>query len=80
LSELLTWLSDAHTDLQKGSRIALVLFFIVFVGIIGYVFTGGRRRRERFDSYRYIPLDDDQDVGAASTPNQSKGSADDGRE
>lgn len=79
MSELWIWLSDAHTDLQKGSRIALVLFFTVFVGIIIYVFTG-RKRKERFDSYRYLPLDDDQDAGSTSTPNQSKGSADDGRE
>jgi cbb3-type cytochrome oxidase subunit 3 len=79
LSELWTWLSDAHTDLQKGSQIALILFFGVFVGIIIYAFTG-KQRQKRFDSYRYLPLDDDQDAGSASTQNQSKGSADDGRE
>ena len=78
MSELWTWLSTAHTDLQKGSQLALILFFSVFVGIIIYVFTGGRQRKERFDSYRYLPLDDEQDAGSASTQNQSKGSADDG--
>lgn len=78
MSELWTWLSDVPTDLQKGSQLALILFFTVFVGIIVYVFTGGRRRKERFDSYRYIPLDDEQDAEPTSTQNQSKGSADDG--
>ena len=81
MSELFVWLSDAHTDLQKGGQIALVLFFLTFCGILIYVFTG-KRRSERFDSYRYIPLDDEDHLpseGPAES-NERKGSADDGQQ
>lgn len=79
MSELLAWLADAHTDLQKGGQIALVIFFLTFCGILIYVFTGGKRRRARFDSYRYIPLDDEEGE-ASGGPNghQQKGTADHG--
>jgi|GEM_PF-1001583 len=81
MSELFVWLSDAHTSLQKGAQIALVLFFVTFSGIIIYVFTG-KRRNQRFDSYRYIPLDDEDDLasGKPAGSNERKGSADDGQQ
>lgn len=46
------------THMENTKPLALVLFFITFVGILLYVFTG-RRRRERLESYKYIPLADD---------------------
>jgi cbb3-type cytochrome oxidase subunit 3 len=39
--------------------LALVLFFGAFCGIVIYVFTGKRRAR-RLESYKYIPLDDEE--------------------
>ena len=61
---------------------ALVLFFLTFCGILIYVFTGSKRKK-RFDSYRYIPLDDEaEEAPRASEPagqHQRKGNADDGK-
>jgi len=48
------------TDMQNTKPLALVMFFICFVGIIAYVYVG-KKRSKRFEEYRYIPLDDDQD-------------------
>lgn len=53
------WLSW-FTDMQNSKPLALVLFFTCFVGIIAYVYLG-KKRSKRFEAYRYIPLDDDQD-------------------
>ena len=54
MAELFAW----FTDMENTKPLALVLFFITFVGILLYVFTG-RRRSQRLESYKYIPLDDD---------------------
>lgn len=43
--------SDAKTFL-------LILFFATFLGIIIYVYAN-RKRSQRFESYKNIPLDDD---------------------
>lgn len=53
------WLSW-FTELENSKTVALVLFFVVFCGILLYVFTG-RKRSARLESYKYIPLDDDDD-------------------
>jgi len=52
------WL-NWFTDMQNTKPLALVMFFICFVGIIGYVYLG-KNRSKRFEAYRYIPLDDGQ--------------------
>ena len=44
--------------LENSKVVAVVLFFIVFCLILVYVYTG-RNRSERLESYKYIPLDDD---------------------
>ena len=52
---MLQWLSN----MENTKPLALVIFFVVFVGILLYVFTGKRRTR-RLESYKNIPfLDDD---------------------
>lgn len=81
MSEIWAWLSGALTDMQKAGQIATVIFFATFTAILIYVFTG-RRRKERFDSYRYIPLDDDREGQAPAGragQQQPKGNSDNGQ-
>ena len=52
---MLEWLSK----MENTKPLALVIFFVVFVGILVYVF-GGKKRSKRLESYKNIPfLDDD---------------------
>lgn len=65
---MLEWLSN----MENTKPLALVIFFVVFVGILLYVFTG-KKRTKRLESYKNIPfLDDDQ----AQAKSQDKGSND----
>jgi cbb3-type cytochrome oxidase subunit 3 len=58
MPEWLEWL----TDMQYTKPVALVIFFVTFVGIVLYVFTG-KKRKDRFESYKDIPfMDDDQET------------------
>ncbi|KPV41406.1 hypothetical protein AN478_02180 [Thiohalorhabdus denitrificans] len=81
MTELFAWISEALTDMQTAGQIATVIFFLTFCGILIYVFTG-KHRKKRFDSYRYIPLDDeDAETGKEkSSEEERKGSADDGQQ
>lgn len=54
MTELWSWI----TDLGNSKMIALLLFMGTFVAIVIYLFSS-RRRSTRFESYRYIPLDDE---------------------
>lgn len=59
------------TDLGNSKMVALVIFFTTFVGIIIYVYSS-KRRSERFESYRYMPLvDDDEDPRVPGNPTRS---------
>jgi len=82
MTEIWAWLSGVLTDMQTAGQIATVIFFATFTAILIYVFTG-KRRKERFDSYRYIPLDEDDDEGEASGgpagQKQPKGNSDNGQ-
>ena len=61
MPEWLEWLSD----MQYTKPVALVIFFVTFVGIVLYVYTG-KKRSKRLESYRDIPfLDEDQDTKVA---------------
>ena len=48
--------------MENTKPLALVIFFVVFVGILIYVFTG-KKRGERLESYKNIPFQDDEDAG-----------------
>ncbi|MEF8794284.1 cbb3-type cytochrome oxidase subunit 3 [Thiohalorhabdus sp.] len=81
MTEIWAWLAEAVTDMQKAGQIATVIFFATFTAILIYVFTG-KRRKERFDSYRYIPLEGEEDEKASTGPaghHQPKGNSDDGQ-
>jgi len=50
------WLSH----MENTKPLALVIFFVTFVAILVYVFTG-KKRAKRLESYKNIPfLDDEQ--------------------
>jgi cbb3-type cytochrome oxidase subunit 3 len=55
-------LSDivSNAGLATYAEIALVIFFLVFVGIVAYVFL---RRRGAWERMRQLPLDDDSPAG-----------------
>ena len=49
------------TDLANSKVAALLFFFPLFVGINVYVYSN-RKRSERLESYKYIPLQDDDEL------------------
>ncbi|MDH5408929.1 MAG: cbb3-type cytochrome c oxidase subunit 3 [Gammaproteobacteria bacterium] len=51
------------TQMENTKPFALVMFFVTFVGIIWYVYSN-KKRSERFESYKNIPLNDDEDEQA----------------
>lgn len=48
------------THMENSKVLALILFLVVFVGILIYVYAN-KKRSARLESYKYIPLDDDKD-------------------
>jgi cbb3-type cytochrome oxidase subunit 3 len=48
------------TDMENTKPLALVLFFSCFSGIIAYVFWG-KKRSQRFEDYKYMPFDDNDE-------------------
>jgi cbb3-type cytochrome oxidase subunit 3 len=52
---MLEWLSD----MENTKPLALVIFFVVFVLIVLYVYTG-KKRSKRLESYKHIPFMDDE--------------------
>ena len=71
LTDFCTWI----LDLGNSKIVALLIFFTTFVGIVIYVYSS-KKRSERLESYRYMPLMDedeaDRRVKAAET-SQAKG-------
>lgn len=63
--EWLTW----FTHMENTKPFALVLFFVTFVLIILYIFTG-KKRSQRLESYKNIPLDDERPVAPKDTENE----------
>lgn len=52
--EWLMWFSK----FENTKPLALVIFFITFIGIVLYVY-GSKKRSERLESYRNLPFIDD---------------------
>ena len=62
MSEVVQWFGR----FENSAVVALLLFFTTFCGILIYVYVGKKRSR-RLESYKYIPLrDDERDKGAVS--------------
>ncbi|MBI5041764.1 MAG: cbb3-type cytochrome c oxidase subunit 3 [Gammaproteobacteria bacterium] len=55
MTEALQWLGR----LENSKIVALLLFFVTFCGILFYVFTG-KQRKDRLESYKYIPFADEE--------------------
>ncbi len=53
--DLIEWFSK----MENTKPLALVIFFVTFVAIVLYVFTG-KKRKARFESYKDIPFQDDE--------------------
>lgn len=72
LTDFWTWI----LDLGNSKTVALLIFFTTFIGIVIYVYSS-RKRSERLESYRYLPMMDedeaDRRVKAAEAASQSKG-------
>ena len=56
------WLSN----MENTKPLALVIFFVTFVAILVYVFTG-KKRAKRLESYKHIPFLDDEQPGQVNT-------------
>lgn len=54
MADIWLWL----TDLGNSKVLALLIFFPLFVGMLLYVYTG-KKRGERLESYKNIPLEDE---------------------
>lgn len=71
LTEFWTWI----LDLGNSKTVALLIFFTTFVGIVIYVYSS-RKRSEWLESYRYVPLMDEDDADRrvkAAEASQAKG-------
>jgi len=63
IGEIFNWLGD----MRNSKILALLIFFIGFVILLVFVFTG-KERSKRLESYKNIPfLDDDEDEQKSST-------------
>ncbi|MFZ0470200.1 MAG: cbb3-type cytochrome c oxidase subunit 3 [Thiogranum sp.] len=69
MAEWIQWLGQ----FENSKILALLLFFIAFCGILIYVYTG-KKRSQRLESYKFIPLqDDEQDLDADSGEEEDNG-------
>ncbi|MEN9432827.1 MAG: hypothetical protein RLZZ422_416 [Pseudomonadota bacterium] len=68
LADAWLWL----TDLGNSKILALLIFFFTFIGILLYVYTN-RQRSERLESYKYLPLEDDDVPQDPYLHSQTKG-------
>ncbi|NHZ69697.1 MAG: CcoQ/FixQ family Cbb3-type cytochrome c oxidase assembly chaperone [Thermotogales bacterium] len=54
------------TRFENSKVVALLLFFTTFCAILIYLYTG-KKRAKRLESYKYMPLqEDEQDLNAAN--------------
>ena len=54
MQEFFEW----FTHMENTKPLALVMFFVLFIIILGYLFIG-KERSEKIEQYKNIPLDDD---------------------
>jgi len=65
---MMEWLSQ----MENTKPLALVIFFVVFVGILLYVFTG-KKRSKRLESYKNIPFLEDDAAGEQKDKDSDNG-------
>ena len=52
---MITWLSNP----SNAKSLGLVIFFVIFVGIVLWVY-GSKKRSQQLESYKNIPFQDDE--------------------
>lgn len=57
MQEFLNW----FTHMENTKPLALVLNFVVFIGILAYLFVG-KQRSQQIENQKYLPLDDDSNI------------------
>ena len=67
---MLSWF-EWLTRLENSKVVSLLLFFALFCGILLYAYVG-KSRSARLESYRFIPLQDDDDNHEASADRKVK--------
>jgi len=65
---MMEWLSQ----MENTKPLALVIFFVVFVAILVYVFTG-KKRSKRLESYKNIPFLEDDVAGEQKDKDSDNG-------
>ena len=65
---MMEWLSQ----MENTKPLALVIFFVVFVAILLYVFTG-KKRSKRLESYKNIPFLEDDAAGEQKDKDSDNG-------
>mgnify|MGYP005750350441 CR=1 FL=1 len=60
MADFFQWLGR----LENSKIVALLIFFVTFCAILLYVFTG-KKRRQRLESYKYIPFADEESPESA---------------
>jgi cbb3-type cytochrome oxidase subunit 3 len=65
---MMEWLSQ----MENTKPLALVIFFVVFVAILLYVFTG-KKRSKRLESYKNIPFLEDDMTGEQKDKDSDNG-------
>ena len=65
---MMEWLSQ----MENTKPLALVIFFVVFVAILLYVFTG-KKRSKRLESYKNIPFLEDDMTGEQKDKDSGNG-------
>ncbi len=60
--EIFQWLGR----LENSKIVALLIFFFAFCAILLYVYTG-KQRKQRLESYKYMPFADDDDDASSET-------------
>lgn len=62
------WLTSLVSS-GSARTVLLIVFFITFIGIVLYVYAN-RKRSSRLESYKNIPLEDDDVVHRKDTDNE----------
>ena len=57
------------TSMEGSKPVALLIFFITFIAIVVYIYTG-KKRKQRLESYKYIPFADDEKESEKSESSQ----------
>ncbi|MGD8234581.1 MAG: cbb3-type cytochrome c oxidase subunit 3 [Chromatiales bacterium] len=58
------------TSMEGSKPVALLIFFITFIAIVVYIYTG-KKRKQRLESYKYIPFADDDVPGSEPEERES---------